>query len=325
VRLITEPEQYRLPSRMWHSWNVDRMYIGGVQIKHRVHAGLNHQKSVILYDQNRSVAGDQSLVIFGSSNWTSPSAAGQVEHNIFTSKPDLVTWLVHQFERKWNNTGGITENEDFVPLPPDAPKNPSPVSGTTGVSVTPTLKWYGGPWAHLYDLQIDTTSAFANPRVYPLAETPAKTETSTFSFTIPSTEPLAAGTTYYWRVLGKTMALQGKMSLVWTFTTTGSAPPPPSGGTAEVVLYASAPTLRVGAWQIEGDSTAAGGAKIRQPNLGAAKISSASATPAIYFELTFNAEAGRGYRLWVPGPCPGVLSGGEDDVAAGALALHQAG
>ena len=35
--------------------------------------------------------------------------------------------------------------------------------------------------------------------------------------------------------------------------------------------------------------------------------------------------AGRGYRLWVPGPCPGVLSGGEDDVAAGALALHQAG
>ena len=30
------------------------------------------------------------MVIFGSSNWTSPSAAGQVEHNIFTTKPDVV-------------------------------------------------------------------------------------------------------------------------------------------------------------------------------------------------------------------------------------------
>ena len=52
VRLFTEQEQYRLESRMWHSWNVDRLYMGGVQIKHRAHAGLNHQKSVILYDQN---------------------------------------------------------------------------------------------------------------------------------------------------------------------------------------------------------------------------------------------------------------------------------
>ena len=60
VRLITEPVQYRLPSRMWHSWNVDRLYMGGVQIKHRAHAGLNHQKSVILYDQNGTIAGDQT-------------------------------------------------------------------------------------------------------------------------------------------------------------------------------------------------------------------------------------------------------------------------
>src|SRR5688500_3673020 len=48
VRLFTEQGQYRLPSRMWHSWNVDRLYMGGVQIKHRAHAGMNHQKSVIL-------------------------------------------------------------------------------------------------------------------------------------------------------------------------------------------------------------------------------------------------------------------------------------
>ena len=176
VRLITEPAQYRLASRMWHSWNVDRMYMADVQIKHRAHAGLNHQKSVILYDQSGTVPGDQSLVIFGSSNWTSPSAAGQVEHNIFTAKPDIVSWFVNQFERKWNNSGGVIETTGFVPLPPDAPKNPVPAIAAAGVGTTVTLQWFGGPWAHLYDLYIDTSSAFTNPAVFlNLAETPSKT------------------------------------------------------------------------------------------------------------------------------------------------------
>jgi hypothetical protein len=300
VRLITEPEQYRLPSRMWHSWNVDRLFMGGVEIKHRAHAGLNHQKSVILYDQNGTLPGDQSMVIFGSSNWTSPSAAGQVEHNIFTTKADIVTWYVDQFERKWNNTGGVIENTDFVPLPPDAPINPVPAVGTTGVNTTVTLKWYGGPWAHLYDLYLDTNSAFTNPTVFrDLAESPSKTETSVFSYVVPMT--LVQGTTYYWKVVGKTMALQQKSSQVWHFTTEGIAPPPPPTGSAEIVLYAGKAPLKVGAYQVDPDSTAAGGVKMRNPNLGAAKITTASAQPASYFEMTFYAEEGRPYQLWIRG------------------------
>ena len=137
VRLITEPEQYRDPDRMWHAWNVDRLYMAGVQIKHRAHAGLNHQKSVILHDQDPA-PGNQTTVIFGSSNWTSPSAAGQVEHNIFTTKPYITSWFIDQFARKWNNLGGIVENVDFVPLPPDAPRNPVPAVGATNVSTTLT-------------------------------------------------------------------------------------------------------------------------------------------------------------------------------------------
>ena len=39
VRLITEPEQYRDWRAVWHAWNVDRIYMGGVQIRHRAHAG----------------------------------------------------------------------------------------------------------------------------------------------------------------------------------------------------------------------------------------------------------------------------------------------
>jgi hypothetical protein len=299
VRLITEPQQYRLKERMWHSWNVDRMYMGGVKIKHRAHAGLNHQKSVILYDQNGSVAGDQRMVIFGSSNWTSPSAAGQVEHNIFTSKRDLVSWYVDQFERKWANLGGVVENVDFVPLPPDAPTKPVPATGAGNVGTSVTLKWYGGPWAHLYDVYLDTSSSFPAPMVLAnLAETAAKTENSTFSYVVPTA--LKPGTTYYWKVVGKTMAMKTKTSAVWSFTTAGGAPPPPPGS-GDIVVYASTAPLKVGAWSVESDATAAGGAKMRHPNANAAKIATASANPANYFEVTFNAEAGRGYRLWMRG------------------------
>ena len=218
VRLITEPEQYRDASRMWHAWNVDRLYMGGVQIRQRAHQGLNHQKSVILYDQD-SAGGDQPMVIFGSSNWTSPSAAGQLEHNIFTTKPPIVSWFISQFERKWNNGGGILENVDFVPLPPDAPTNPVPANGTGNVATTVRLTWYGGPWAHLYDVYFGTTPDPTTPIALNLAESSSKTATSTFSYTVPFT--LRTGTRYYWKVVAKTMALQARSSPVWTFTTGG--------------------------------------------------------------------------------------------------------
>ena len=220
VRLITEPEQYRDPDRMWHAWNVDRLYLGGVQIQHRAHAGLNHQKSVILHDQDPA-PGDQPMAIFGSSNWTSPSAAGQVEHNIFTTKPYVVSWLINQFERKWNNLGGL-ENVPFVPLPPDAPRNPVPANGATGVGSSVRLTWYGGPWAHLYDVYLDTNPNPTTPIAINLAEPPSKSRTSTFSYTHPI--PLRAGMRYYWKVVGKTMALQARSSPVWSFTIAGCPP-----------------------------------------------------------------------------------------------------
>ena len=219
VRLITEPEQYRDESRMWHSWNVDRLYMGGVQIKHRAHQGMNHQKSVVLYDQDPGAPGDQAMAIFGSSNWTSPSAAGQVEHNMFTSRPYVTSWLISQFERKWNNYGGIIENVDFVPLPPDAPKSPTPAAGAGSVGTTVRLSWFGGPWAHLYDVYLGVGK---DPNILVaanLAEPSSKTETSRFTYTVPFT--LRPGTRYYWKVVGKTMALQARSSAVWSFTTGG--------------------------------------------------------------------------------------------------------
>ncbi|MGB2714071.1 MAG: Ig-like domain-containing protein, partial [Vicinamibacterales bacterium] len=212
VRLITEPMQYRDASRLWHSWNVDRLYMAGVQIKHRKHAGLNHQKTVILYGQE--------MTINGSSNWTSPSSEDQEEHNLFTKEPWMFDWLVNQFERKWNNSSGVIETEDFVPLPPDQPQWPEPVSGATGVDPTNvTLQWNGGAFAHVYDVYLGTTSnpplIASNLELYPYVQ----------SLTLQTA--LQPGTVYYWRVVGKTMANQARTSPNWTFTTAGTPPPPP--------------------------------------------------------------------------------------------------
>jgi hypothetical protein len=68
----------------------------------------------------------------------------------------------------------------------------------------------------------------------------------------------------------------------------------------DIVLYASEGAA-AGHWVIETDSSAAGGARIRNPDSGAAKLGAALARPANYFELTFNATAGVPYRLWMRG------------------------
>jgi hypothetical protein len=122
------------------------------------------------------------------------------------------------------------------------------------------------------------------------------------SYTLP---PLAPGTRYYWRVVGKTMANRATSGPTSSFTTAGGTPPPPPSSAAEIVLYAGEAATRVGSWQIESDAAAAGGRRIRHPNAGAAKVAAPLATPANYFEMTFTAEAGRAYRLWIRGKADG--------------------
>ena len=71
--------------------------------------------------------------------------------------------------------------------------------------------------------------------------------------------------------------------------------------TGEVVLYAKNASVIAGTWQIVADPQAAGGARLWNPDAAVAKLPAALAAPANYFELTFNAEAGRAYRLWMRG------------------------
>ena len=60
-----------------------------------------------------------------------------------------------------------------------------------------------------------------------------------------------------------------------------------------------------GAWRKESNATAAGQTVLRHPDAGAAKITTALASPSNYFEVSFNAVAGVPYRLWIRGRADG--------------------
>ena len=294
IRLISDTFEYRKPSRLWHAYNLDKLWAAGIPIRVRAHAGLNHQKSVILLSLG--------MVIFGSSNWTSPSGNQQQEHNYFTTKPWILQWFTDQFDRKWNNTNpvGSIETEPFVPLPPDKPVYSKPVNSAIGIPVTlQKLKWYGGPWAHIYDIYfgLDPNPPLVAGNVY---LGPSETTSQFQTYALPALLP---GTTYYWRIVSKTMAGKTAVGAVWSFTTAGTppTPPPPPEGATTIVIWAGdvRPTALTGLWQFTTDPTAAGGQALLNPDKGKATISPPLAAPLNYFEVSFDAVAGVPYHLWI--------------------------
>jgi uncharacterized protein (DUF2141 family) len=249
VRLITDEIEYRNPDRLWDSYNVDKMYHAGVQVRLDDHQGINHAKGVLLYSQGMS--------IFGSSNWTSPSSDSQREHNMFTTQSWIFTWLHNLFDRKWTNGHGTPETKAFVPLPPDAPVYQFPASGATGIATTGvSLSWYAGLWAHNYDIYFGTT---ATP---PLLESnkylgPSQYSTDYRTYALP---PLQAGTTYYWKIVSKTMAFVSADGPVWSFHTAGTAPgdiPPSVGITAPAnnAAFTAPATISITASASDSDGT----------------------------------------------------------------------
>jgi hypothetical protein len=236
VRLINEERQYRSTKYFWDAYNIDRMYKAGVQIKMKDNFTDQdmHQKSIILHTRGRS-ATPSPMVVFGSSNWTSASAAGQEEHNYFTTEPWMVEWFTEQFERKWNNLkadGTPIGTEMFIPfkpLPPATPVYASPASNAVGVGTSVTLKWEGGWWAHKYNIYLDTTATFSAPLVVDFmpGSATAGVKTAKESFAVTGLLP---STTYYWKIVSKTMADVTKSGPTWHFSTGPAAPPSASLG-----------------------------------------------------------------------------------------------
>ena len=212
VRLIVEGERYRNASNIWQAYHVDRLYMAGVQIRDRAHEGFLHQKSTLLYGQ--------ATTVFGSANFTNESNTSQYEHNYFTGKPWFFEWFRQNFERKWNNATGNIETAPFRPLPPDPPAYAFPANGATGVPTSgATLRWNPGSWGWSADIYFGTS-----PSPPLLAAGFNATPSEEHSFALPALNP---GTTYYWRIVSKTAALQTAPGVVYSFTTAGGSPPPP--------------------------------------------------------------------------------------------------
>jgi hypothetical protein len=76
---------------------------------------------------------------------------------------------------------------------------------------------------------------------------------------------------------------------------------PDPGGSAEVVLHAWRAPVIAGNWQVVTDPAAAGGARIASIDLEGQLVATLSQASGEYFEMTFFAEAGRPYRLWIRG------------------------
>jgi hypothetical protein len=74
-----------------------------------------------------------------------------------------------------------------------------------------------------------------------------------------------------------------------------------AAGSSEIVLYASKAPLVSGNWYTVAGASAAGGTLLKSRNDGAPMLQKALSTPVDYFEMTFPAEAGRPYRLWIRG------------------------
>ena len=68
---------------------------------------------------------------------------------------------------------------------------------------------------------------------------------------------------------------------------------------SEIVLHTHTAPTAAGLFRIDPDTGAAGGLTEHQPDAGASKVQDPLMIPANYFEMTFNADAGKAYRLWV--------------------------
>ena len=256
VRVITEPQEYRNPGRFWNSYNFDRLYLegqkcaatpslcagtGSIQVRFRSHPGLLHEKLTVLRGQQ--------MFIVGSSNWTSGSAGGQHEHNLFgtrVKRPWAYDWAVTHFNHKWTAL-----SQPMVPLPPDRPLQQAPANAAANQASTVTLKWYAGLWGMKYDIRLGTSPTSMSTVVAGRELGPSQSTSDLKSISVTN---LAPGTTYYWQVVSSTMANLTRTSLVWSFTTSGGLPPPPPPATTCGALPSGWASQDVGAVATAGAS-----------------------------------------------------------------------
>ena len=183
--------------------------MAGVDIKWKDDASGQdmHQKSTVLHGIQTGAATGLAVWVI---EWTASYSDIQREHNYFTTKPWFVQWLKDQFERKWNNKkapvdggGDVTPPMylDFVPDTPETPVYVAPTNQALGVGTSVTLRWEGGWWAHKYDVLRHGEHPAARGSGCGFGDGWRQLQQR-----VVHHQGLQPGVTYYWRVVGKTMA-----------------------------------------------------------------------------------------------------------------------
>jgi hypothetical protein len=180
---------------------------------------------------------------------------------------------------------GLLPPDFSVAAKPAAIVVPPGSSGTFSTAVRPQ-----GGFAATVSLTATANGAPAGTTVSVAPQSVTASGTATVTVTLPASA--AATVSFTVTVTGTSGALVHPANPV---AVTGS------GTAKEIVLYAKDAAPIVGAWQIVDDVTAAGQARIENPDLGAAKVPTPLASPANYFEMTFTPEANVPYRLWLRG------------------------
>jgi len=166
------------------------------------------------------------------------------------------------------------------PQPPSVPSSPNPAHGsTTGTSVMLTWSSAG---ATTYDIYF---GSLASPEL-------VAPNHSTNSFQVSG---LAEGLTYYWRIVARN-AQGDAQGPVWSFNTAVTPETP-----EEIVIYANdipAAALH-GGWTKTADATSPIGVRLSTPNNGFIAAKNPLASPTHYVDVTFNAQSGVPYRIWL--------------------------
>lgn len=155
----------------------------------------------------------------------------------------------------------------------------------TGTSTDPMLNTPGAGGTIGDPAKLETLTAYHLRDGSPIADS---------GLDLRATDGLAIGG----RDFGGTSVPQGTGPAVGAHELTASV------ADTEIVLNVADGSTALG-WVRVADATAAGGARLWNPNAGAAKLASALGNPAQYFETMFEARAGRTYRIWIRGRAEG--------------------
>jgi len=164
-----------------------------------------------------------------------------------------------------------------------------------GVGVTPRTRTIAAGASGIFSVTVGAYSGFAGTVTLSAAGGPAG---STVTFT-PQTITRAGVATMTVTLAPGTSTAAFGLTVTGTSGTQVHAAQAVVNGPEEIVLYGKNANPVRGNWRLVSDPTAAGGARIEQPDAGVAKIPTPAAAPANYFELTFTAKANTAYRLWM--------------------------